>query len=244
MRSRPRSTLVVVLLFAFTVWSCSADDGGGAGNDGGAGDAGGGAGATSWILDGTASIHGLPPMLIGAPTPTATEQGQSLCFDGDDGVVLPANPLEGLAAFTLELLFRPDAVGATEPLLAQPRIVHVETDDASRATIEARVTATDFYLDTFLLSGAQSRTLADATRTHPVGAWHWAALTYADGQMRHFADGVEDAAGAVTIPPLGPGKVSVGVRQNLQYFFKGCVRELRVTPVALPAAELQRVAAP
>ena len=83
--------------------------------------------------------------------------------------------------------------------------------------------------------------MIDETKVHPVATWYWTALSYADGQMRHFVEGVEDASGSVTVAPLGPGKISIGVRQNLQYWFKGCVRELRVTSGALPPESLQRV---
>jgi hypothetical protein len=208
---------------------------------GGATGAGGTAGvvtADRWIIDNTTSIHGNTPMLLGSPQVMTSPQGDTLCFDGDDAIVLNVNPVEGLAAFTLEVLLRIDSV--TTAALNQPRYLHIETNDASRVTMEARVTETNWYLDTFLLSGAQSRTLADATKVHPVDQWTWTALTYAGGQMRHFVDGVEDANGTVTVPAFGPGKMSLGVRQNLMYWFKGCIREVRITNAALAAAELQR----
>ena len=105
--------------------------------------------------------------------------------------------------------------------------------------MEARVTETNFYLDTFLLAGTASRTLVDSAKLHPVGQWTWTALTYDGATMRHFVDGVEDANGAVAVPAFGPGKMSLGVRQNLMYWFKGCIREVRVTAAPLPAAQLQ-----
>jgi hypothetical protein len=58
--------------------------------------------------------------------------------------------------------------------------------------------------------------------------------------MQHFVNGASDGSGALAIAPFGPGKMSLGVRQNLAYWFQGCIREVRVTPVALAAAELQR----
>jgi hypothetical protein len=106
--------------------------------------------------------------------------------------------------------------------------------------MEARVTTTQFYVDTFLLAGSARLTLAAKDKLHAVGRWTWLALTYSEGQMRHFVDGVEDANGSVVIPAMGPGKMSFGVRQNLVHYFSGCIRELRVAPGALPAAELQR----
>jgi len=225
------------------------DGGAGAGGAAGGGGAGGGAAGLSgaggapvmdrWLIDSTTSIHGLTPMVLGAPVVTATPHGDALCFDGDDAVVLDAHPLDGLGSFTLEALVRID--GVTAAALNQPRYLHIEaTSGPARATMEARVTETTFYLDTFLLAGTASHTLVDTAKIHPVGQWTWTALTYDGVTMRHYVDGVEDANGAVTIPAFGPGKMSLGVRQNLMYWFAGCIREVRATAVALPAEQLQR----
>jgi hypothetical protein len=219
-----------------------AGTGGSAGEGGGAGAGGGGAaGAPAperWLIDSVTTIHGLTPMVLGSPVVTSTRHGDALCFDGDDAVVLDADPLDGLPAFTLEALVQID--GVTDAAFNQPRYLHIEaTTGPARATMEARVTETDFYLDTFLLAGTASRTLMDGTKLHPVGQWTWTALTYDGTTMRHFVDGVEDANGPVAIPAFGPGKLSLGVRQNLMYWFKGCVRELRVTAAPLAAAQLQ-----
>ena len=97
-----------------------------------------------------------------------------------------------------------------------------------------------FYLDTFLLAGTASRTLVDSSKVHPVGQWTWTALTYDGVTMRHYVEGVEDANGPVAVPAFGPGKMSLGVRQNLMYWFDGCIREVRVTAAPLPPAQLQR----
>jgi hypothetical protein len=255
----------VVIALAFSIGACGgsgANETGGAGSGGGAGTggttatagtggdgsggtaaaAGGGGGGSAaaerWIVDSTASIHGQTPAVLGSPQAMSSPYGDALCFDGDDAVVLDANPVQGMAAFTVEALVRID--GVTTAALNQPRYLHIETTEPSRLTLEARVTETDWHLDTFLLSGTQSRTLIDAAKVHPAGQWAWTALSYENGQMRHFVDGVEDASGTVTVPAFGPGKMSLGVRQNLQYWFKGCIREVRVTPAALSSDALQR----
>ena len=89
-------------------------------------------------------------MVHGSPQVVSSPQGDALCFDGDDAVVLNANPVQGLAAFTVEVFVRIDAV--INAAFNQPRYLHVETSDASRLTMEARITDTNWYLDTFLLS--------------------------------------------------------------------------------------------
>jgi hypothetical protein len=217
------------------------------GNSGGvpsSGGSGGAANAEVWAVDNTASIAGLTPVLIGAPTVTPGTQGQAVCFDGDDGLLLDRNPIESLSAFTLQVLFQPLAVTTAEASLNQPRFLHIEDAAGARATLEARVNETQFYLDTFLQSAGASSTLIDDSKVHPVGQWYWAALSYSDGQMRHYLNAVEEAAAAVSIAPLGPGKMSLGVRQNLVHWFKGCIRELRISATALPAGALQSTSPP
>ena len=171
----------------------TAGDGGGSGASGvaGGGGAGGGGGAAGtpaperWLIDSVTTIDGLTPMVLGSPVVTSTPHGDALCFDGDDAVVLDAHPLDGLGAFTLEALVRID--GVTDAAFNQPRYLHIEaTTGPARATLEARVTETSFYLDTFLLAGTASRTLVDSAKLHPVGQWTWTALTYDGATMRHF----------------------------------------------------------
>jgi hypothetical protein len=51
---------------------------------------------------------------------------------------------------------------------------------------------------------------------------------------------VKELEGNVTIPPMDAGRISLGVRQNKVYWFKGGIREVRFSPAALAPAELQR----
>ncbi len=230
---RAKKIPVVFLLLS----ACTAGSAGPVG--GGSGGGGGGSGASErWLIDSLTSIHGLTPMVLGSPVVTSTPHGDALCFDGDDAVVVDDHPLRERGVFTLEVLVRID--GVTVATLNQPRFLHIETAGPARATMEARVTETSFYLDTFLLAGAASRTLADSSKLHPVGQWTWTALTYDGVTMRHYVEGVEDASGPVAVPAFGPGKLSLGVRQNLVYWFVGCIRELRVTAGPLPPEQLQR----
>ena len=260
MVSANRVVALFVLLSACSSGGAGPGGGGGGAGSGGAaagrdGAGGGGGGAAvspdagdasvppppeRWLIDNLSSVHGLTPMVLGSPVVTSTPHGDALCFDGDDAIVVDGHPLEGLGAFSLEVLVRID--GVTVAALNQPRFLHIEaTTGPARATMEARVTETNFHLDTFLLAGTASRTLVDSSKLHPVGQWTWTALTYDGATMRHFVDGVEDASGAVAVPAFGPGKLSLGVRQNLMYWFVGCIREVRVTAAPLPTEQLQRV---
>jgi hypothetical protein len=191
-----------------------------------------------WTVDGTTSIGGHVPTVWGAPKMMDTKRGRAVCFDGkEDGLLVGKNPIEGLAEFTVEVLFRPDADGPPEQ-----RFVHIAEDAGEdRAMIETRVTPKGtWYLDTFLHKGAESLALIEPSKEHPGDDWYWAALTYRERQMRHFVNAVEEGSGNLTFAPLGRGRMSLGVRQNQVYWFKGCIRELRVTPAALPPDRLQR----
>ena len=194
-----------------------------------------------WLIDNTRSIGAQTPTVLGAPTVTPLAIGPALCFDGsDDGLVFEKNPLEGRSAFTVEVLFRSDSAGPS----AQ-RFVHIqETGSDNRALIETRAEADGFYLDTFLASNGNKVTLADAKLRHPTAAFHWAALSYADGTMRQYLDGIEELSGSLPFAPLGAGRMALGVRLNRQYWFKGCIRELRIAPRALAASELQKITPP
>lgn len=191
-----------------------------------------------WTLDDTANVGGHGAAVVGSPKISDTERGRAVCFNGiDDGLVVAANPLAGLAEFTVEVLFKPEAGGAPEQ-----RFVHMAEDGSeNRALVELRSTPDGgFYLDTYLHKDNEKLALVRPEMKHAAGAWYWAALTYRDGRMRHFVNGVEEAAGTLAMTPLGSGTTSLGVRLNRVSWFKGCIREVRVTATALGAEGLQR----
>jgi hypothetical protein len=197
----------------------------------------------AWTADGAAALGDAAPERLGEPRLEPGPHGNALCFDGvDDGLVFDRNPIAGLKEFTIQVLFRPDAIGTLDAPSEQ-RFVHFEegsttTPESRRALIETRVVGEQWYLDTFLRASNGSKALIDADEKHPVGRWYWVALTYADGTMRHYIDGKLELEGAVPFEPLCPGRASLGVRLNRVSWFKGCLRELRVTPGVVPSAEL------
>jgi hypothetical protein len=195
-----------------------------------------------WTIDNLSAIGGHAVTVVGAPRVVETEVGRALEFNGaSDGIYVAANPLEGLAQFTLEVLFSPARDG-----LPEQRFVHIEDEreGGNRVLIETRLTGGgQWYLDTFLKQGTASRPLIDRANTHPVESWHVAALVYDGREMSHYVDGVRELSGEVAFGPLGPGRTSLGVRQNLVYWFKGRIRALRITPRALAPAALMAVPA-
>jgi hypothetical protein len=137
----------------------------------------------------------------------------------------------------MEALIRPEAGGTPEQ-----RFLHIQDDAGSRSLMEIRLTDSGWALDTFLYSvkNGKSLPLLDRTKLHPAGQWTWVALVYAHGHMAHYINGVKELEGDVTIPALGAGKISLGVRQNKVFWFKGAIREVRITSAALAPEQLQR----
>ena len=122
--------------------------------------------------------------------------------------------------------------------------MHAQDAAGRRALIELRLDGKGgWWLDTYLGGAAagSGTTLIDPKRVHPTGRWYWAALRFDGKKMTDFVNGAPELEGDATWGPMGEGKISLGVRQNKVYWFKGAIREVRFTPVVLPAEKLQRV---
>ena len=195
------------------------------------------AACVQWTLDSLEAIGSHKPEILGQPRVIDTPVGRALEFDGvDDAILMPVNPLAGAQAFTLETVFRPDKGGEK----AQ-RFVHVAEVDDHRILIETRLPDPNtWFLDTFIKSGVPERTLQSRGQLHPLGEWYHAALVYENGRMRHFIDGVEEMSGEVAYTPMKSGQVSIGVRLNRLFWFKGAIRSLRFCSRALRPHEFDR----
>jgi len=146
--------------------------------------------------------------------------------------------LAGWAEFTIEALICPETGGA-----AEQRFFHLEDDQGNRVMMEIRLTKDGWALDTFLLakkSGSKC-TLLDRTKLHPTENWTWVALVYAKGHMTSYVDGARELTGEVDFSPMSSGQLSLGVRQNKKYWFKGSLGGIRFHPTALTPDKLQRV---
>lgn len=192
--------------------------------------------AVIWNVDNLTSIGGHRVTVAGSPRVVDTAAGKAVEFNGStDGLFLDVNPLSGLDRFTVEVVFAPASDGPEEQ-----RFLHFEeTGSGNRAMVETRILPGGLWcLDTFLKNGDASLTLIDRAATHKADSWHAAALTYDGETMTHHVDGARDAGGALKMKPIGQGRTSIGVRQNLAYWFKGRIRLVRITPEALPPARL------
>jgi hypothetical protein len=191
--------------------------------------------ATLWTLDNVKKIGGFTPEVLGSPQIISSASGSAMQFDGKaDGIVLPVNPVQGWKEFTIEVLLKPDAGGP-----AEQRFLHVQDQASDRGLLELRMTDKGWSLDAFLLSGTNQRVLSDLTKLHPADQWTWVAMVYGNGKLASYVDGKKELDGDLAIPPMGRGAISLGVRQNKISWFKGQIRQVRFSPVALTEDRLQ-----
>ena len=188
-----------------------------------------------WNIDNIDCIGGHKTTVIGSPKIINTDKGKAVLFDGKkDGLFLNVHPLEGLKAFTFDVVFRPDPDG-----LAEQRFFHMQEDAGeNRVLMETRLTPkSTWYLDTYIESGENNQTLIDPNQTHPLGQWYSGVLIYDGSKMSHYVNGVKELEVEKTFVPQGPGHTSIGVRANKVYWFKGAMRKVRFTPRALSPEE-------
>jgi hypothetical protein len=195
-----------------------------------------------WRFDTVGKLGGHEVTVVGAPKVVEENGVKAIRFDGaHDGLFVPDIPIAGAKAFTIEVLLYP-VEGGPE---AQ-RFFHLQDTEERRAMIETRLDGKGgWWLDTFIRSGAEPNgkavTLIDPHHVHPTNHWYWVALRCADGHMAHFIDGRKELEGDIPFSQFGNGRISVGVRQNLVYWFKGSIREIRFHRDAVPDDKLQRV---
>ncbi len=184
-----------------------------------------------WSLDNLKSIGGHQVTVVGKPKVIETDKGKAIEFDGrGDGIVIAANPLAGLKVYTVEVIFRPVAGGPKEQ-----RFLHFQPKaNEDRLLFETRLTPDNrWFLDTYLQSGAEKKTLYAEKFLHPIGTWHHAAIVVDGKSIRHFVDGKLELAGEIPSAPLAVGQTSVGMRYNQVFWYQGAVRQIRVTPAVL-----------
>ncbi len=195
------------------------------------------AGSVTWKLDNLKKIGGNPVTVIGNPRVIKAPKGKAVEFDGaHDGLLLNVNPVAGAKAFTVEAVIRPDAGG-----LEEQRWMHIQgpTPD-SRVMLETRLRGGAWFLDTFIKNGPRAedgRTLFNEPFRHAAGVWYHVALVYDGEVVRNYVNGRQELSGPLAVGPLEAGQMSIGVRQNRVYWFKGAISRLRFTPRALAPGE-------
>jgi hypothetical protein len=197
-----------------------------------------------WRFDNLQRIGGHPVIIVGHPMIIDTPIGKAVAFGGvEDAIYLDVHPLAGAATFTWEVIFRPDAGGAPEQRFFHLSVLDPKTgkDTPERMLFEIRVIDNRWCLDSFALSGADSKALIDRTKLHSLGAWHHAALVYDGARLSNYVDGEMEGSAELQLAPQGSGHSSIGVRIDRRDYFKGAVFEARMTRRALSTAEFLHV---
>lgn len=199
-----------------------------------------------WTFDRLENIGGYKTTMLGQPKVINSPLGKAVEFDGvDDALFIDNHPLAGAKTFTWEAIFRPDG-GQREQrwfhLSEQDQQTGADTDN--RMLFEIRVVEGQWYLDSFIQAGTESKALMNRQALHPLGAWYHVASVYDGREFRNYVDGVQEGAAQLRLAPHGPGHTSVGVRINKVFFFKGAIHLARFTPRALAPAEFLKPPAP
>ena len=187
-----------------------------------------------WELDSIEAVGGYPIDVDGRPVVVDGPYGSAIQFNGaGDALFVEANPLAGLEAFTVEMVFRPDAGG-----LPEQRFFHLGEVNGDRVLFETRLTEDGhWYLDTFISSGDSNRPLLNESHLHPVGQWYHLALT-CDGQQEvNYVNGIQEASGSIDFVPLLGGQTSIGVRLNRVCWFRGAIGRIRFSAGVLDPDE-------
>ena len=180
----------------------------------------------TWRFDNLKKIGGHAVTVQGHPRVIDTPKGKAIEFNGvDDAIFLDVHPLAGATVFTWEVIFRPDKGGNPEQ-----RFFHLqETGTETRMLFETRLAGDEWWLDSFVRTDAGQQPLIDKSKRHPLGQWHHAAAVYDGQEFRNYVNGVLESKADLKFTPQKAGRTSVGVRINLRDYFKGAVREARMT---------------
>lgn len=153
-----------------------------------------------------------------------------------DRLQIQGNPLQGATEFTIEMLvrFHPDS---TTKL--QPRILHIALpDSASNAkrtlTLEARYSGSNSWYADYFVRSVSSDGLMNSSLTHSTGKWTHFAMTYGNGTLTGYIDGVKEAEATGTFTGFpDSAEVSIGGRMQGKYYFKGDIQKVAFTSAAL-----------
>jgi hypothetical protein len=195
-----------------------------------------------WTFDRLENIGGHKTTVLGQPKVIDSPVGKAVEFDGvDDALFIDNHPLAGAKTFTWEAIFRPDG-GQREQrwfhLSEQDPQTGADTDN--RMLFEIRVVDNQWYLDSYIQSGIESKALMNRQALRPLGAWYHVASVYDGQEFRNYVDGVQEGSAQLRLAPHGPGHASVGVRINKVFFFKGAIHLARFTRKALSPSEFLR----
>ena len=144
-------------------------------------------GSYNWNIESTNKIGGFTTSPFTSMPHIIIDKkfGNVLHFNGvDSGLLVRGNPIEKAAAFTIEIIFKPDS--SNNPDNYEQRFLHLQdtTNNNCRILFELRLLKSQRWaLDVFSSSDSSRLTLLDTTITQPAGKWYHAAMVFENGTV-------------------------------------------------------------
>ena len=196
--------------------------------------------AEIWHFDQTASLGGHPTTALGHPRVIDSPYGKAVEFNGvEDGLFVGVHPLAETAAFTWEVIFRPDPQGAQAQRFfhLQEQDIQTGADTSNRMLFEIRIVDGQWCLDSFVATTGQKLTLLNCKILHPLGQWYRVTAVYDGKELRNYVGSELQGEGELKLVPQHAGRSSVGTRIDKRDYFKGAILEARMTRHALQPDE-------
>jgi hypothetical protein len=191
-----------------------------------------------WKIDNIDEISGHKTTVLGNPKILTIPGSKAIEFNGEnDALILNTNPLAGASEFTIEVIFYPHSDG-----LEEQRFLHFQEIDSRRILIELRLTDSGkWFLDTYIKSDQSDCTLYASDFHHPTNTWYHAALVLKDNEMNHYVNGKKEMTGKIDFIPMAKGRTSIGCRLNKVCWFKGVIRQVKISNIALSPDQFEIV---
>jgi hypothetical protein len=203
-----------------------------------------------WDMDNLNTIGGFHVDFTGNPTIISTPDGDAVEFNPaiesdpaagtGDRLQILGNPLGTDTEFTIEMIFKPYSSTAS----LQPRVLHIcQPDSASSGarTMTMETRSSSVWYGDFFIKSVNGSGIIDATKTHPTDHWMHMAMTYKNGVIKGYVNGLLDASyvstGSFYTGLPATAEVSLGGRMQGKYYFRGAIRKLIFTPQALEPAD-------
>ncbi len=165
----------------------------------------------------------------GMPKEIECPYGKAVAFNGtNDGITIDTLPVSGLDQLTIEVIFCPQKGGNFEQ-----RYLHFGETKGDRILLEMRSTGDNWYLDAFVCSNSQKKTLVNPEIQHPLNSWYHIAFVIDHDSLSTYVNHKLEMQEPYNFHPINEGKTSIGVRQNKVSWFKGDIYKIKISPSVL-----------
>lgn len=174
----------------------------------------------------------------GKPEIVDSPFGKAVRFNGENNAIfLNYDPLKGMNQFTIEVIMKPENDGSREQ-----RFIHIGELKSDRLMMEIRLNKNrTWYYDGFVKSGESKLTLVDTLNIHQTEKWYNATFCVDNGKLTSYINGKKELSGNVDFSGINSGTMSVGVRLNHKYWFKGEIYKIKITPKIIEPTEFIQI---